>query len=447
MLAGAATASSPPDPSAVAPASGSPGLALAAYCALTLLAMLAFAVQSAIAGLGRIESEAEEPPRWRGLPDPSDAAAMSLFESQVRCSGILLRIAALLFAASAGAQAGFGIPGVLAGSLMGLAAHFVLLEGAARSLALSHVGGTLAWAGPPARVLAMPFAPLAALSVHPASTPRRHEGDDTYDLLRARELSLLPHVEGVDRVYEEEAVEMMDSVRAFRDKRVREAMTPRVEVDGIERGASRDEVVAMLRRTDYSRVLVYRGNLDQVEGILLAKEVLLNPSRDPFSLMRQPVFVDAEERLPEVLAQLRSRNSHLAVVVDEFGGTCGIVTLHDLFEQLIGEHIEDEEDEEELWIEERAGGSALLSGRVELWEVNEELELDLDESVARTVGGFLMYRFGRLPDEGDRWTVDKGHLTVVRMDGNRIEQVLFEPDPSARESVNGSADAKGAAAP
>ncbi len=220
---------------------------------------------------------------------------------------------------------------------------------------------------------------------------------------------------------------MIDSVREFTERTAGDIMTPRIDIEGVPASIETADLIARLRETDYSRIVVYEENLDNVIGTLLAKEVLLNPGRKPWDFLRDPMLVPKEMKLPDLLRTLRKARAHMAIVLDEYGGTCGIVTLHDLFEEIVGDHIPDEEDEEDFWIEESEEGDVvLLNGRVELWEVNEDLDLELDESIARTIGGFVADQLGHLPSPHEQLEVEGGVFIVEEVANNRVQRLRFE---------------------
>ena len=218
---------------------------------------------------------------------------------------------------------------------------------------------------------------------------------------------------------EEETFDLIDSVRAFAEMKASEIMTPRIEIEAVPRNTPAAAVLEKIRESGFSRLAVYEGTLDHVVGVLLVKEILLRRPDDPFTLMRPPVFADEQTRLSELLALIRLKQTHLVFLMDEFGGMSGIVTLHDLFETIVG-HIDEIDDEDEFWIEKQPDGSYLLNGRVELWELNEELGLKLNEEVARTVSGLVFHTLGRMAKLDDEVTVGGAALRVQEMMDHRI---------------------------
>lgn len=408
----------------VAASNGQDGnlLLVSAIAFVTVLGGLFLIVQTALGAQAR---PGIEPPVEGRLAEENSNRS---FERVCWASSLLCNLIALLLVVELSRRL-FETPWAVIGVCwIAVFVQFVLFENIARGVALNWADWAMRYLRGPAFVLSAPLRPIlgGVLALPALRHPWTEESRARY--VRDREMRLLPHVKGVDRLVEEEAVEMIDSVREFAESTAREVVTPRTDLEGVPLGMEREELLRVLRDTSYSRLLVYEENLDNVVGVLLAKEVLLNQPEDPFSLMRPPLVVRHDMPLPDLLRELRRKRNTLAVVVDEYGGTAGIVTLHDLFEQVIGADISDEEDEEELWIEPQGDGKVLLSGRVELWEINQELGLNLDESVARTIGGYLMSRFGEIPSEGDRVPVGEGALVVERVENNRIQAISYLPD-------------------
>lgn len=325
--------------------------------------------------------------------------------------------------------------GAVAGVTVALAAHLIVVEVFARSLALMRADFWARFLVPVAAALTLPFRPLVALlgvgqGVRPA-------GEHPLALADMH-LRLLPNLKAVERILDEDAFEMIDSVRDFAETTADQIMTPRTEVAGISRSMAADEVYDTLRKSPYSRLVVYQGDLDHVVGILLAKEVLLRRPQDPFALLRQPLFAPESIRLPELLQLIRTNRTHLVMIQDEYGGLSGVVTLHDLFERIVG-HIEDVDDAEELWIQRVDETTLRVNGRVEVWELNEELGSNLDDDKARTVGGFVFNTLGRPAREGDVVEADGYALTVVTISENRVDEIRIQPIAKAESPEGGPA--------
>lgn len=302
----------------------------------------------------------------------------------------------------------------------------LFIEVLARNVGLKNSGKLFPFIVPPAYVLSIP----ALLFVIPyqllATLPSRRQ---SLASLSDMHLRLLPSLRGIERLLDEDAFDMIDSVREFAEATAEDVMTPRTEVEAIPDDLTSAEVYERVRRSEYSRLVVYHEIIDNVVGTLLAKEVLLLRPTDPWSLLRKPLMVSEKTRLPELLRLIRANRTHLVVVLDEYGGMAGIVTLHDLFETIVG-HIEDVEDEDELWIERIDKRKYRLNGRVELWELNEELNTHFDEESARTIGGLVFNTLGRVAQEGDFVQLDGTRLTVESAGDNRVEVLLLEITPA-----------------
>ncbi|MCA0456689.1 MAG: hemolysin family protein [Chloroflexi bacterium] len=206
---------------------------------------------------------------------------------------------------------------------------------------------------------------------------------------------------------EEDEKEMIYSVLQFGDKTVREVMIPRIDVIAIEIDTSVDESLALLLDSGHSRIPVYEENIDNIKGLLYAKDLLrvmqgAVESRKPLSLLlRQPFFVPDSKRADELLAELRTKKVHMAVVVDEYGGTAGIVTFEDLIEEIIGD-VQDEYDtnEEQEYIE-LGPNTYRIDAGISLTDFNDLLDVELPTESSDTLGGFLFAEFGRVPEVGE----------------------------------------------
>ena len=262
-------------------------------------------------------------------------------------------------------------------------------------------------------------------------------------------------------VFAPEEQRMVERIFAFGDLRVRDVMVPRVDVVGIPREITWPELLALVRREHFTRYPVYEGDMDHVIGVLHVKELMLEaarhasgesrpphrassvghgppeaplpaaspspgPSRPAFDLsrfIRPAFFVPESKRVVELLREMRQQRAHMAVVVDEFGGTAGIVTIEDLVEEVVGD-IADEFDHQRepaiRKVEERVWS---VAGSVRLEELNGELGIQLECDEADTVAGLVMAQLGRIPRPGDRTEQAGVELTVERMEGQRVERV------------------------
>lgn len=208
--------------------------------------------------------------------------------------------------------------------------------------------------------------------------------------------------------------------------RARDIMIPRTEVVAIEAGTPFDEALALAQGARHSRFPVYEGNLDQVIGIIHSKDILRFVGRaEQFCLRdicRPPYFVPESKRIGTLLQAFRKKHVHLAIVVDEYGGVEGIVTLEDIVEEIVGE-IQDEYDAEEVEIREIGPRQFLVDGSVSLRILNRRFHLELSEEHANTLAGFLMHKMGVIPEEGAVYKADGIVFTVRRVVERRIESI------------------------
>ncbi len=233
---------------------------------------------------------------------------------------------------------------------------------------------------------------------------------------------------GKEGILEEEKKEMLEGVFELGETKVREIMIPRPDIVAVEIGADLDEVHRVAMSAGHSRILVFKGKIDNVVGILYVKDLLgLWPKgeKKPLSeLMRTPYFVPEGKRVDELLREFKSKRIHIAVVVDEYGGTAGLVTLEDLIEEIVGE-IEDEYDhtkEEEIII--LTDRIAVVSGRAHIGEINEKFDISLPEKDGiETVGGVITDYLGYVPSKGEDIFYQKLKISIIEADPRQIIKV------------------------
>ena len=227
---------------------------------------------------------------------------------------------------------------------------------------------------------------------------------------------------------------MLAGVFDFHEKRARDVMRPRTEIIAVDVEATESEVWTLMRSERYSRYPVYEQSLDDVVGVLVAKDLWLKDPAKPFdlqSLIRKPLYVPDTRLAERVMDDLRRTRAHMAVVLDEYGGTAGILTLEDLVEQVIG----DINDEYDFAVREaiEANGVLELAGSMSLVDVRSDYRLPIPEGDWTTLGGYTFARLGRVPRIGDRATFPGGELEVVAMDGRRVAAVrVVRQDERAR---------------
>jgi len=229
--------------------------------------------------------------------------------------------------------------------------------------------------------------------------------------------------EGV--ISEEESREMLQSIVDFTETVVREVMTPRPDIVAIRADASLQGLRELFREEQYSRMPVYRDNLDNVIGIVYVKDlVALPPGAEPplTTLMRAPYLVPESKRGSELLKEMQIRQLQMAIVVDEYGGTAGLATVEDLLEEIVGE-IRDEYDVEAETVVDEGNGTFVFSGKVSVDEVGSRLGVEIEREGFETLGGYLLSHLGRMPYVGETFQVGDLAVEVLEVERRRITKV------------------------
>ncbi len=255
--------------------------------------------------------------------------------------------------------------------------------------------------------------------------------------ISAEELKLIVERGGEQGILEAEEEQMIHAVIELGQGRVHEVMVPRIDIVGLPVSASLEEAIDLVVEGGHSRVPVYQATVDEVIGILYAKDLLpiLKDNAAPRptlgSLLRIPVFVPESMSIDDLLHEFQRRKVHIAIVLDEYGGTAGLVTIEDLLEEIVGE-IQDEYDVEEPMVVRISDDEARVDGRASVDDLGELFERELaleDEDEYDTVGGLVFHRIGRVPRPGDVVHVDGLTLTVESTDGRRAGKVLVVRNP------------------
>lgn len=220
--------------------------------------------------------------------------------------------------------------------------------------------------------------------------------------------------------------ELIKSVFEFSDTTASQVMTPRTEVAAINIDDSSDNILRFMREEGYSRYPVFKDDLDHILGIIFTRDVIniLYDSRLFIfhDLIRPAYFVPDSKKISELLKDFQARQEHMAIVLDEFGGTAGIITIEDIVEELVGE-IQDEYDIEEEEFRLNEDGSAEVHARMDVDDFNATFNADLPEDLADTIGGLIFTHLGELPKRKQKIRIDSVDFTITRLSGNRIEKV------------------------
>jgi CBS domain containing-hemolysin-like protein len=208
-------------------------------------------------------------------------------------------------------------------------------------------------------------------------------------------------------------------------------MTPRTKMVAIPVTTSVDDAQTIMLDEGHLRLPVFEESVDNVIGVLIARDLWRAAREGVTSLrdvLRPAKFAPATKPVEDMIREMRQQRLKMAIVLDEYGGTAGLVTLEDLIEEIVGE-IHDEHEQDPLPFEEALEGEVRISGAVPISEVNERFELDLPKDMYETVGGYVFGTLGRVAQVGDEVSFPGGVLRVVAMDGRRIERVAFSADP------------------
>jgi putative hemolysin len=276
------------------------------------------------------------------------------------------------------------------------------------------------------RLVTFLFYPLLSITMEAPRPLVRSEAGLTE--LTDEELRSLVDSTPESGILEQEERKMIYSIFRLGNTLAREIMVPRIDVTALEAQATLDQAVDILMKTGHSRMPVYEESIDNILGLLYAKDLLpvwregsqMTSLRE---LLRPGYFVPEAKKVDELLGEMQARRIHMAVVIDEYGGVAGVVTLEDIVEEIVGE-IQDEYDQaEESPYQELEGGEYIFQGRVDLDDFNEIMGSYLPREEADTIGGFIYNRVGRVPSSGENLQIDNLLLTVDQVSGRRIRKV------------------------
>ena len=233
---------------------------------------------------------------------------------------------------------------------------------------------------------------------------------------------------------DEEEKEMIESVIDLRDTDVEEIMTPRTDIAAVERTAGLQEVKSCIAESGHSRIPVYEETIDKILGMLYAKDLLQLGEGEPFNatkVMRSVSFIPETKPLRDLLHEFQEQKVHVAVVLDEYGGTAGLVTIEDILEELVGEIVDEYESEEPEAIRRIDENNVEVDARTRIDDLNDELDLNLPEDEDyETVGGFVFSRLGRIPKVGERCDHDNLAFQVIAAEPRRILRLRLHITPA-----------------
>jgi CBS domain containing-hemolysin-like protein len=327
----------------------------------------------------------------------------------------------------------FGAFGVAVATFFNVVLVFVLAEAAPKTWAIQHPERAALGSARPVSAL-VSFWPLRMLSrglIGLTNVILPGKGLKEGPFVSEEELLALADQAVQEEVLEAEERQLIEQIIEFGDTIVREVMVPRPDMIAVPADFLVGDVMEVVILNGYSRLPVYRESADDIVGIVYAKDLMRaerdgQADRTVVSLVREAQFVPETKRIAELLPEMQARQFHMAIVIDEYGGTAGLVTLEDLIEELVGE-IVDEFDREEPMMEPLAGGGVRVTARMPIDEVNELLKAELPEGDWDSVGGLMFHLLGHIPVEGEAVTCDGRELRAERVQGRRIGRVRIGP--------------------
>jgi putative hemolysin-related protein len=252
------------------------------------------------------------------------------------------------------------------------------------------------------------------------------------ELMTAEELRTIVQVGHEDGVIENSERKMIDNVFDFGDRSARDIMIPRIDMTCIDMEAGYDELMEVVREEKYTRIPVYKESADTIVGILNIKDLLFRAQDKPFriaELMRKPLFTYEQKKTSELMVEMRKNYTNLAIVLDEYGVTAGMVTMEDILEEIVGEIRDEYDRDEEKSIRRIAPNTYLIEGNVKIDDVNEVLQLHLASEDYESIGGYVLEQLEHFPKEGECVTKGGISFTVTRMEQTRIAEVKLSLAP------------------
>jgi putative hemolysin len=335
-----------------------------------------------------------------------------------------------------------GAWGFVIGIVLQFIVFFVFGEVAPKTYALQHTdGAALRNSGllafltrfPPLRWASSALIGLANLII-----PGRQRKEGPF--VSEEEIRTMADVAADEEAIERDERKLIHSIFEFGDMVVREAMTPRTDMVAINADDTIEEGITAAIQGGFSRIPAYEGTTDNIIGLVFLKDLVAlaraSKRNEPVrSALRDAVFVPEQKRVAELLREMQTKQFHMAIVIDEYGGTSGLVTLEDLLEEIVGD-ITDEYDIEEPSVEHLPGGALRVPGGTSIDDVSDELGVELPDTEWDTVGGLVFNLLGHVPDEGECVRFQGLEFRTERVQGRRIVSVHIKPGPdSANERV------------
>ena len=364
------------------------------------------------------------------------------FLSTILIGGNLVNTAAASIATSITIQffeaRGWGNLGVAIGIATGISTFLILVFGeiAPKTVAIRNAERLSIFVAPAIVVLQFIVKPIAYL-IGFLSRPIVHlfggKTPEKGPFITEEDIHIILATGEKQGVIEEEERQMISSIFDFTDTIVREVMTPRPDIIAADVNSSREEILNTIIESGHSRIPVYEGNMDNVTGLIYAKDLLkMKGKGDVRDYIRTAVFIPETKKVAELLHEMQSARTHLAIIVDEYGITSGLVTLEDLVEEIVGE-IHDEFERDEKTIEKIDDNTCIVDGKLTLKDLNEQLGTLLPEKDYDTIGGYVFGELGKAPAVGDAVRYENILIGVERILRRRITRVKIIKLPKSFE--------------
>jgi putative hemolysin len=342
----------------------------------------------------------------------------------------------------------FGAWGVAVGTFVNVVVVFVLAEAAPKTWAIEHPEKAALIAATPVSALSRlwPLRLLSRALIGLTNVILPGKGLKEGPFVSEEELLAMVDAAVQEEVIEQEERELISQIIEFGDTIVREVMVPRPDMVTVDHGFRVADVMEVVLLNGRSRIPVCGESIDDIVGVVYAKD-LMRAERDGKAdavvgeLVREAHYVPETKRVAALLPEMQAQQYHMAIVVDEYGGTAGLVTMEDLIEELVGE-IVDEFDREEPMVEPLPDGAFRVQAGMAIDEVNELLSIELPEGDWDTLGGLVFHLAGHVPAEGELVECDGHRLRVERVQGRRIAKVRIDPAPRPSETDDGGGDAE-----
>jgi putative hemolysin len=322
-----------------------------------------------------------------------------------------------------------------------IAVFFVFFEVVPKTFAIQHTDRAVLLVAPILAFLTN-FPPLRVLSrglIGLANVVLPGRGLKEGPFVSEEEIRQMADVAADEEAIERDERKLIHSIFEFGDMVVREAMTPRTDMVSISADATIEEGITAAIEGGYSRIPAYEESTDNIIGLVFLKDLVAlaraSKRNEPIrTALREAVFVPEQKRVAELLREMQTKQFHMAIVIDEYGGTSGLVTLEDLLEEIVGD-IADEYDIEEPSVEHLPGGALRVPGGTSIDDVSDELGIELPDTEWDTVGGLVFNLLGHVPEEGECVRFQGLEFRTERVKGRRIVSVHIRPAPNAAEPV------------